>query len=57
MDSKSIALVYQNSPVNEIHNTNENFPNAWSFRIMAWQTTIDRNQLGSRRSGLDHVRF
>ena len=28
---------------------NENFPNAWSFRIKAWQTTIDRNQLGSRR--------
>jgi len=27
MDSKSIALICQNSPVNEIHNTNENFPN------------------------------
>jgi len=35
MDSKSIALICQNSPVNETHNTNENFPNARSFRIKA----------------------
>lgn len=33
MDSKSIALICQNGPVNEIHNTNENFPNADPFAL------------------------
>jgi hypothetical protein len=46
MDSKSIALICQNGPVNEIRNTKEIFPNDRFFRIKAWHTTIDRNQLG-----------